>query len=422
QFPVHKEVDALPLPPPPPPPPPAPGRNLITSEDSQAFNDFLQKIGSDQNVDEEDLQDPFTGRKAAAGYDNWASDLPPTLRRDVTCLPSARTNPREASILQPLAFDGGFINHGHVHEANVPQHVAPTAIMYSGGSVQRHMPDLGLLPAGSPDYHQYFPWEHVVGTDIPAGSDARLFAEVPPKDTSSSRSITHANQAMQSLSTCETQQELSYGSDPCFKANHFVAPADEIIAQRIDSGLLSRFDRLISQESADSTRSPSPQIEEPEPSVSSPSMAPRAITVESPVTTIVRKCPPPKRKLSTVDGQRCVPQLTSPTLQPKQKRGPKPKSTGRQGAICQTEPRVLQSEEENRKKHNEGEQKRRNRATDAWNAFAETVPGLSDRRSKIADVMYAQRWFQRMLDENERMEKHLHAFAAKKSSVDGEGQ
>ncbi|KAL8987351.1 MAG: hypothetical protein Q9177_003424 [Variospora cf. flavescens] len=414
EFPGPEEVNA-------PPPTPPPGRNLITPEDSQAFNDFLRKIGSDQDFNDEGLQNHFIGQKDVATYDDWTSDLPPTLRGTVTCLPSARTYPRETSVLQRLPFERSLVNNGPLNDSNVPQHVAPTAIMYSHGPVQHQMPNSGLLQTSASEYYQYFPCEHVGRTDVSTSSDSRLLEEAPPKDPSSPCPSLPTNQARQYLSIFEAQQELSYGSDPCFRANQYVAPADEVIAQRIESGLLSRFDRLNSQESADSTRSPSPQIDEPESPVSSLSMVPRDTAVEFPVATIVRKCPPPKRKISTVDEPADTPQVTCPALQPKEMRSPKPKSTGRQATTAQKEPRVLQSEEENRKKHNEGEQKRRNRATDAWNAFAEIVPGLNDRRSKIADVMYAQRWFQRVLDENERMEKHLHALVADKSSVHREG-
>lgn len=379
---------------------------MLTPEETQLYHSWVQSIGSLQDLE---LQDPFSERKAAGGDNVWASKLPPTFHAAVASAPSSNPLSTRPTHLELFPFDNSPSVDFEPKGADALQYVALASTQSSHTPGQQQMPELdafGLFPSVPEDSFRVFGSEHVPEIDVPASSSAWSSVQLPPIHPSLSVSDLHFDQVVIDPSSSESPEQLSYGTDPLFDATNSVFPAHDLPAESDAPNVLNCLQR---QGSVENIRASSPQINGVEVCSSSPNLDPAISVAEAPVTVSPERCPPRKRGRSTAEEQEASPRPATSPPAPIKKRGRPSKGFGEKAAKAKKEQRVPLTREEQREHHVESEQQRRNRDSDAWKALTDVVPGLGDQRSKCGQAMYALNWLRRVLADNERMEQYLQA-------------
>ncbi|KAL9006438.1 MAG: hypothetical protein Q9188_000792 [Gyalolechia gomerana] len=419
-------------------PAPSGGLSLLSSEERKFMDRFLQAVASLEQEDTKYLEDPFSGQKALGGSNIWTSQFPPTCQDLVSSLPSPSTNAT-----------------GLDHHVSVPNHSILSSIVYPlmVNPVDVFLPSSTTHPnqsqqpvpsettsasdqAISADAHQYTHYEHASATYAPMDSNAWSSPHVQglTVDPSISYAGLSSNHTKQAPRACEALKAFSWGSDPHFAKNRFVAPANQRTEESVTMEVLNQFQCLDSQGSVATTRACSP-FADGQNRLSSKNMDSIDLATRAPRTENVTKPSPKRQRLPMTQEEEDLPFERSPlppkkkwVALPAKKRGrPKAQRSDGQAATQGQHPKKKRArekltDEEKRSNHVSSEQKRRNEQNKQWDDLSDFVSGIEDcKRTKCDRITYSNRWLRRLLEDNERMESCLNALTSS-SSVSGRDQ
>ncbi|KAL8944246.1 MAG: hypothetical protein Q9216_000541 [Gyalolechia sp. 2 TL-2023] len=237
-----------------------------------------------------------------------------------------------------------------------------------------------------------------------------------------SSTVPNLDQTNQAPPEFEASSAFMWGSDPQFTKHRFITPANQRTEESFAITILNQIQCLNPQGSVDTTRASSP-FTDGQQNLSLKSMDSIDLATRTLQTKNIIKPSPKRERLSMAqeeedllfEGSTSPPKKKRVAL-PVKKRG-RPKVQKLDGQAVRRgqhskkkHAREKLTDEEKRSNHVNSEQKRRNEQNEHWDDLSKFVPGIEDcNRTKCDRITYSNRWLQRLLEDNERMESCLYA-------------